>query len=87
MSNLTNLNLSTVSRVLLRCWVMGAIVLAVAVMATQMYRLPIYRIHARMFSLTEDQLDVTLYCFMGFMKLIVLFFFFIPWLAIKMTPK
>jgi hypothetical protein len=42
----------------------------------------VYRIHNRLFPLPRDAFNVAIYCFIGAMKIIVLFLNLVPWLAL-----
>jgi len=43
--------------------------------------------HGRMFGLSQHELSVIHYCGMAFAKLVVILFFFFPWLAIRLVLK
>lgn len=73
------------ARVLLRCWICGFVLLFVWYGAL-MSRV-IHKLHGPMMGLSDHELDVFHYCGMAFLKLIVLSFFFLPWLSIKLVLK
>ena len=75
------------SKVLLRCWIFGFVFVtfwfALYVLAGDF----VYRLHGNLFGLSRHELDVIFYCGMGFLKLLVIMFFFFPWLAIWMVSR
>jgi hypothetical protein len=77
----------TLAQILLRCWIFGFVLL---LLWFGMYMLAgdvIYRLHGPMFGLSKHDLDVIHYCGMAFVKLIVILFFFFPWLAIRLVLR
>ena len=85
MSDATIELFEAVSRVLLYGWVFGLVFL---VLWFGMYRLLggfIQRLHGGMFGLSAHELDLIFYCGMGLLKLLVILFLFIPWLAIRLV--
>jgi hypothetical protein len=89
MSNSTNVNdlLDAVSKILLRCWLLGFLLLLFWLGAVTLAGDLVYGVHGDMFNLTRPQLNVIHYCGMGLLKLCVGLFFFIPWVAIRMVLK
>ena len=89
MPNSTPLNdvLETVARILLRCWIFGFLILLLWFAACTLASDLVYGVHASMFDLQQDQLKAIHYCGMGFLKLSVAVFFFIPWVSIRMVLK
>ena len=77
----------TLGGVLLRCWIGGFVLLFVWLGATLFASGPIHRLHGELFGISSHELDVIFYCGIGFLKLLVLVFFFIPWLAIKLVQR
>ena len=77
--------LEALGRVLLRCWIFGFVLLFIWLGALLLMRDVIHDLHGPMFGLTKHELDVIFYCGMGLLKLYVLAFFFVPWLAIKLV--
>ena len=47
----------------------------------------VYRLHEKWFGLLRHEMDVIFYCGMGLSKLLVIVFFFIPWLAIRLVSN
>jgi hypothetical protein len=75
----------TIAQVLLYCWVFGFVFL---LFWFGMYRLAggfVQQLHGGMFGLSAHELDVIFYCGMGLLKLLVILFFFFPWLAIRLV--
>ena len=83
MTDQTKNVLIAVASVLLRCWIFGFVLLFIWFGAVLLMGGVIYKLHGPMFGLSTHELDVIFYCGMGLLKLCVLTFFFIPWLAIK----
>lgn len=75
------------ARVLLRCWILGFLLLFIWLGAILWQGELIHRLHGPMFGLSNDELNVIHYCGLGMFKLFVIGFFFIPWMAIKLTLK
>lgn len=44
----------------------------------------VYRLHSRWFPISREAFNTAMYCFIGSMKLLVLFFNLIPYLALRM---
>ena len=83
----TNEFFVTLSKVLFRCWIFGfAFVSFCFVMYIQAWDF-VYRLHRYWFGLSRHELDVIFYCGMGLLKLLVIMFFFIPWLAIRQVLR
>ena len=78
---------TTLASVLLRCWLFGFVLLFIWFAAVLFAGETIYAIHGAMFELSQHELDVIFYCGMGLLKVCVLVFFFIPWLALKLVVK
>ncbi len=47
----------------------------------------IYRIHGRWFNITREAFTLTVYCFIGAMKLVVLMFNLVPYLALVILNR
>lgn len=75
----------TLAKVLLRCFVIGVLLLlfwfGAFVLASDM----IYASHGKWFDLTRHELHVIHYCGMAFFKGCLLLFFLFPYLAIRWT--
>jgi hypothetical protein len=77
----------TLAKVLLRCWVIGFIVLMIWFGAVMLAGDFVYGVHGNMFDLTRPQLNSIHYCGMGLLKLVVAMFFFVPWIAIRLVLR
>jgi len=77
----------TLYRVLFRCWIFGLLFVsfwfALYILAGDV----VYRLHEKWFGLSRHKMDVIFYCGMGLSKLLVIVFFFIPWLAIRLVSS
>jgi hypothetical protein len=87
MATQTTERLEVLAKILLRCWVLGFILLLFWFGVCTLCGDLVYGVHGRMFGLTADQLKVIHYCGMGLLKLAVGLFFFIPWVSIRMVLK
>ncbi len=72
------------AKVLLRCWIFGYALLFIWLGAILLRGGPIHRWHGPLFNLSSDELHVIHYCGIGLIKMFIMIFFFIPWVAIKM---
>lgn len=77
----------TLAKVLLRCWLLGFALLFIWLGAVLLMGKTIHDLHGPMFRLSNHELDVIFYCGMGLLKLLVLVFFFIPWLSIRLVLR
>jgi hypothetical protein len=75
------------ARVLLRCWLFGFALLLIWMAAILLGGESLFRLHGSMFRLTEHEVAVALYCWFGSFKLLILTFFFFPWLAIRLVLR
>lgn len=85
MTNSTHEVFEILGKILLRCWIFGFLLLFIwfgAFMSGAVYKL-----HGPLMGLTNHDLDVIHYCGMAFAKLVVILFFFFPWLAIKLVLR
>jgi hypothetical protein len=73
------------ARVLLRCWICGYVLLFVWAGAFASH--VIHKLHGPLMRLSDHELDLLHYGGMGFLKLMVLILFFIPWLSIKLVLR
>lgn len=88
MSNQSKEILQLISSVLLRCWIIGFVLLGVGLAVTLVAHGLIIQLHGSMFGLSPHELDVIFYCALGLIKLAILVGFFIPWLSLKwVIPK
>lgn len=77
----------TASRVLLRCWISGFVLLFIWLGFVLIEGGMISDLHGAMFGISAHELDVIFYCGMGLLKLMVLVCFFIPWLSIRLVLR
>ena len=77
----------TLGKILLRCWIFGFALLflwtGVAFFGGDL----VYSLHGGMFGLSPHELDLIFYGGIGLLKVLVLLFFFFPWLAIKTAVR
>ncbi len=78
---------ATAENVLLRCWILGFVVLFLWLAAILLMGEMLLDVHGSMFGLSKHELDVIFYCGMGLWKLAIIACFFIPWLSIKLVLK
>ena len=77
-----------VERVLLRCFVLGVVVLIIWFVFFVVGDGLIYSVHGRFFSeISKRQFQVIHYCGMALIKLLVSVFFLVPYVAIRWTNK
>ncbi len=79
--------LETLAKVLLRCWILGAVLLFIQVGVVLLLGEVIHRFHGPMFGLSSHELDVFIYGAVVVFRAFVIVFFFIPWLAIKLVLR
>ncbi len=77
--------LDVVAKILLLCWVFGFLLLTIWFGFFMLAPGVIYGLHGAMFAISPHELNLIHYCGMGIVKLVVLCFFFIPWLSIRMV--
>ncbi len=77
----------TLAKVLLRCWIIS---FALGLFSFVVFMLTgeiIDKIQGKMFGLSAHELDLIIYCGLGFFKLFVFVFYLFPWIAIKLVLK
>ena len=77
--------LDTTAKILLRCWIFGFLLLFIWFGLFMLAPSVVYNLHGSMFDLSPHELNVIHYGGMAFVKLVVICFFFFPWLAIRMV--
>jgi hypothetical protein len=77
----------TLAKVLLRCFVLGFLLLLIWVGAFALARDVIHNLHGEMFGLTPHELNIIHYCGIAFVKLCVFLFFLFPWIAIRLVLR
>jgi len=87
MSDQTTELLEVVAQILLRCWIFGFVLLLIWGGFFVLTPNVIYDLHGTMFGLSPHELNVIHYCGMALVKLIVICFFFFPWVSIRLVLK
>ena len=80
-------SLEVVAKILLRCWMFGFLLLLIWFGFFMVAPNVIYSLHGSMFGLSPHELNIIHYSGMAFVKLVVICFFFFPWLAIKLVLR
>ncbi|MCP4169147.1 MAG: hypothetical protein GY758_00045 [Fuerstiella sp.] len=75
--------LNAVGSFLFYCWLYGFVLLLIGFGVTQLMAQPVYKLHGAMFGMSSHEPERFFYSWLGLIKLNVLTFFFIPWLAVK----
>jgi hypothetical protein len=77
-----------VEGVLLRCFIIGFVVLMIWFVFFLVAGGLIYDVHGSMFKeITDRQFEVIHYCGMGLTKLFIFVFFLVPYIALRWTGK
>ncbi len=79
--------LDLISKILLRCWILGAALLLVWVGLVLFAGGTLQSLQGCMFHLTPHDLSVIHYCGLALTKVCVILFFFFPWLAIRLVLR
>jgi hypothetical protein len=87
MSESTREFFDTLGKVLLRCWIIGSVLLLFSFVVFMLTGEIIDEIHGKMFGLSAHELDLIIYCGLGLFKLFVLIFYLFPWIAIKLVLR
>jgi hypothetical protein len=87
MSESTREFFDTLGKVLLRCWIIGFLLLLFSFVVFMLTDEIIDDIHGKMFGLSAHELDLIIYCGLGLFKLFVLIFYLFPWIAIKLVLR
>ena len=77
----------TLAKGLLRCWISGCGLGLFSFVVFMLTGETIDKIHEKMFGRSAHELDLIIYCGLGFFKFFVLIFFLIPWVAIKLVLR
>jgi hypothetical protein len=75
------------AKILLRCWMLGFALLLLWAGVIVLGREPVYRLNGNIFGLTEHEFDVIFYAGIVFTKALVLLFFFLPWLTLRLMMR
>jgi hypothetical protein len=87
MSDQTTELLEAVSKILLRCWILGFLLLMIWFGIFMLAPTVIYSLHGSMFGLSPQGINLIHYCGMGLFKIFVLILFLLPWMSIRMVLK
>ena len=77
----------TLAKVLLRCAVFGYLLLLLTFVVYMLAGGELYRLNMGIVDLSKHEFDLIIYGCIVLIKLIVLLFFFIPWLAIRLVLR
>ncbi len=75
------------AKVLLRCGVFGYLLLLLTFGVYMLAGETLYRLNGNLFSLSKHEFDLIIYGCIVSIKMIVLLFFLIPWLAIRLVLR
>ncbi len=89
MSDQDDLNdlLDALAKVLLRCFVLGFLLLLIWVVVFVLASDVIHNLHGKMFGLLPHELNLIHYCGIAFVKLCVFLFFLFPYIAIRLVLR
>jgi len=74
-------------KTLLRCWIIGFLMMLLSLVVFMLTGEVIYSIHGKMFGLSPHELDLIMYCGLGLFKVFVLIFFLLPWVSVKLVLR
>ena len=64
------------------CSLINVVLLLLMFILVTLMRSWVYKIHSKLFPITESQFNIAIYSFFGFYKVVVYVFNIIPWLAL-----
>ena len=79
--------LDVVAKILLRCWIIGFLMMLFSLVVFLLTGEVIDDIHGKMFGLSPHELDLIMYCGLGLFKVFVLIFFLLPWISIRLVLR
>ena len=79
--------LEVVAKILLRCWIIGFLLILFSLVVFMLTGEIIDEIHGKMFGLSPHELDLIMYCGLGLFKVFVLIFFLLPWSSIRLILR
>ena len=85
MSDQTSEWLEVIAKILLRCWIFGFVLLFIWLGAFMSGA--VHNLHGPLMDLSKHDLNVIHYSGMAFVKLVVILFFFFPWLSIRLVLR
>lgn len=77
----------TLAKVLLRTWFFGFLLLGAWAGLVLFAREPFYKLLDNWWGLTSHEFEVTNYCGIALLKLLLIVFFLLPWLAIRLVLR
>lgn len=80
-------SLELVAKILLRCWMLGLLLLFIWFGFFMVAPNVIYSLHGSMFDLNPHELNIIHYSGMAFVKLVMICIFFFPWVAIRLVLR
>lgn len=75
------------AKVLLRCWVFGFLLLYTWFGIVLFARERFYGLMGNWWGLSNHEMDLTNYCGIALLKLLLIVFFFFPWLALRLVLR
>jgi Family of unknown function (DUF6868) len=80
-------NLDVLARILIRCFIGGILFLMIWFMSFTLAGDCIYGLHSRWFPIPRPVFNAIHYAGMAFAKILLIFFFLLPYIAIRLTAK
>ncbi len=77
----------TLAKILLRCALLGFLLLLFWFGTVTLAGNLVYDVHSRLLGIPRDRLQIIHYCGMGLTKLVIGCFFLIPWVAIRLVLR
>ena len=72
------------SQVLLRCWIIGFGLLLFSLGIILLGGAQVADVHYMLFDLSDHEVNLIMYCWLGLLKAGILILFLIPWIAIRL---
>jgi hypothetical protein len=79
--------LDAIAKVLLRCVVIGILILLLTFAMVLVAGDAVHSIHSKWFDVTRHEFDVIVYCSLALGKTCVALFFLVPWLSIRLVLR
>ena len=79
------MDLQNIQDFLMWCTIINSTLLCLSSIMIVLLRKQLYKIHGRLFNLSEEQISITIYRFLGLYKIFILVFNAVPWLAIYLV--
>ena len=87
MSEVTRELFDTLAKVLLRCWLIGIVLMLLTLGGVLLMGDAVHDMHRAMFGLSNHESDMISLGYLALIKLCVSVFFFVPWLAIRLVLR